>query len=141
MTNSIDPIRVEGLREFQRALKEMDGESQKKLRLVLNDAAELVVDRARRNVPVKTGGARKSIRVSSSQREARVKAGGARVPYYGFLDYGGKTGRWPNGTHRRPFERDGRYLYPAYYAERRSILERLERGLTDLARDSGLDVS
>ena len=33
MTASVQPIAIEGLKEFQKALKNMDGESQKKLRV------------------------------------------------------------------------------------------------------------
>jgi hypothetical protein len=136
---SVDPIHVVGLRDFQAALKAMDGESQKQLRVVLNRAAEMVADDARRKVPTRTGAARKSVRVQSSQREAKVVAGSKKVAYYGWLDFGGKVGR-SNSNVRRWVPR-GRYLYPAYDANRDEILKALGDGLADLARDAGLDVT
>lgn len=140
-----DPIQISGLREFQKALKDMDGESQKQLRLVLNDAVEMVAATARPRIPVGTGRARNSLRPSSSQREARVAAGGARVAYYGFLDFGGRVGPGRTGKNtgsvRRPFIKEGRYIYPAYYSVKPKVQARLEEGLRDLARNAGLDVT
>lgn len=134
-----DPIKITGLREFQRQLKDIDGESQKALRRVNNDAADVVVAGARRLVPVGPNRrARGSIRAQSSQREARVTGGGARAPYYPWLDFGGAVGR--GRSIRRPFLKDGRYIYATYSARRRWILVRLEEGLTELAKGAGLAV-
>lgn len=99
------PIRVEGLRELQAALKAFDGESQKALRVALNNAVEGIASDARRRVPTRSGKARASIRATSSQREARVSAGKKAVPYYGWLDYGGKTGI--GRSIDRPFRKAG----------------------------------
>ena len=43
---TVDPIKINGLTQFQRALKTMDGESQKQLRVVFNRAADLIVREA-----------------------------------------------------------------------------------------------
>jgi hypothetical protein len=134
---SVDPIKVVGLRDFQAALRAMDGESQKQLRVVLNRAAELVRADAARMVPTRTGRARASVRVQSSQREAKVVAGSKKIAYFGWLDFGGTIRR----TNRRPWYPRGRYLYPAYDRNQAEILEELTDGLADLARDAGLDVT
>lgn len=137
----IDPIRVDGLRELQQSLRNLDGESQKKLRLVLNVAADLVVTRARTRTPKLTGRAARSIRRQSSQREARVKAGGAKVPYFGWLDYGGKIQRWPEGQPLvRQFKPEGRIIYPAFDDQRDEVFEVLNEGLQALVTEAGLDV-
>lgn len=134
-----EPIKITGLQEFQRALKAMDGESQKKLRLVLNEAAAVVVGGAARRVPVRTGAARASLRAQSSQREAKVIGGSKKAPYYGWLDFGGRIGR--DKSQRRPFIAAGRYMYPAFSANRESIHKALERRLQELVREAGLEVS
>lgn len=136
---AVDGIRIEGLREFQAALREMDGESQKQLRVALNEAAEIVAAAARRKVPTRSGKARQSVKASSSQREARVQGGSARVPYYGWLDYGGKVG--PKRSVLRPFKRQGRYLYPAFHSEEDQVQTALEDALVALVRGAGLDVT
>ena len=135
---TVDPIKIGGLRDFQRALKLMDGESQKQLRVVLNSVAETVAAGARRRVPTKTGKAKASIKVASSQREARIKAGGPRASHYPWLDFGGRVGKGRSVL--RPFVQRGRYLYPTYDASRPEIQAALEKALTDLARTAGVGV-
>lgn len=132
-------IHVQGLREFQAALKAMDGESQKKLRVALNEAADLVATAARNRMPRQTGKARQSVKVASQQRVAAVKEGGTKAPYVPWLDWGGRVG--PKKSVVRPFRREGRYLYPAFDAQRADILAALEASLVGLARDAGLDVA
>jgi hypothetical protein len=134
-----DPIKITGLRELQASLKKMDGQSQKQLRNVLNESAEMVATGAQGLVTRRSGRAAGSIKVASSQREARVKAGGARVPYYGFLDYGGAVGR--NRSVKRPFIKGGRYIYPTYDAKRGAIETKIQESIVKLVQDSGLEVS
>lgn len=136
---TIQPISIEGLRDLQAALRGLDGEAQKQLRLVLNGAAATVAHAAARRVPTRTGKARGSIRPASSQREARVKAGGSKAAYYGWLDFGGAVGRKKNT--RRRFLREGRYMYPAFHANRDSIYNGLQKSLTDMLQSAGLEVS
>lgn len=134
--SAVDPIKIQGLKEFQRALKEMDGESQKQLRVVLNDVARTVATGAARRVPRQTGRAAASLREQSSQREARVIGGSKKVPYYGWLDFGGRVGR--DRTVRRPFIKAGRYMYPTLGANKETIGKALQQGLAQLARDAGV---
>lgn len=137
--NTVEPIKVAGLKDFQRALKQMDGESQKQLRVVLNQSATTVAQGAARRVPRRTGKAAASLRAMSSQREARVMGGSKKVPYYGWLDFGGRIGR--DKSQRRPFVAGGRYMYPTFSANRDSIYKSLAAGLAKLARDAGLEVT
>lgn len=132
-----ETIRITGIREFQKALKDMDKELPKQLRVALNAASQLVVDYAVPRVPTKTGRARRSLKVRSSQREARVAAGGRTAPYYAWLDFGGTL---PRGG-KRPFYTQGRFVYPGLAANRDEIQSALEVALTDLARHAGLEVT
>lgn len=134
-----DPVRIDGLRDLQAALKRMDGQSQKRLRVVLNAAADLVTEAAAPRVPRRTGRAAASLKAASGQRQASVKAGGGRAPYFAWLDFGGAVGR--RDSVRRPFLRDGRYLYPAYRDRKAAIREKISEGLDALIRDAGLDPS
>jgi hypothetical protein len=133
------PIRVDGMRELQAALKAVDGEAQKELRVVGNEVAELIVSGAQRLVARRSGRARGSIRAQSGQREVRISAGGGRAPYYAWLDFGGNVGR--KGSVGRAFLRDGRYLYPTYQRRRAELVTRLERGLAALVARAGLEVA
>lgn len=134
-----DPIRIDGLKEFQRALKDMDRQLPKQIRLILNDATALVIDWARPRIPTATGRAKASVKARSSQREARVAIGGNRAPYMPWLDFGGQ-GKAPGRPPARPFIRKGRYLYPGLEATRDEVTEKMSAGLADLGRSAGLDV-
>lgn len=135
---TIDPISIKGLRDLQSALKALDGEAQKELRLALNEVAQTVAKGAGRRVPTRSGRAQRSLKVGSSQREAKVKAGGNAAPYYPWLDFGGRVGR--NKSVERRFITQGRYIYPTYFANRDSITRALEKQLTDLIKRHGLEV-
>jgi hypothetical protein len=136
---TVEQVKITGLRDFQAALRTMDGETQKQLRLVLNKAADLVVVGARRRVPTRTGAAQSSIRAGSTQREASVKAGSRRAPYYPWLDFGGRVGRGRSISRR--FQAGGRYVYPAYDEVRPKVQDILEAELAALARSAGLAVT
>lgn len=138
MAEVIQPIRIEGIKELQRSLKAMDGESQKRLRDVFNSAAQVVAEGAAMKVPRETGTARASIRVGSSQREARVKAGSARkAPYYPWLDFGGRVGKKKSVA--RPFLKSGRYIFPAFDDRRDFIYQKLQDELIAMLRSVGWD--
>lgn len=132
-----EAIRITGLKEYVRELRKLDADLPKTVRLVLNDAMKIVVDDAKPRVPVRTGRAAGSIRARSGQREAKVSAGGKRVPYYAWLDFGGAVGRRHHT--KRPFIKQGRYIWRAYAANKKRIEAKLLDGLTKNAAEAGLD--
>jgi hypothetical protein len=108
---TIDPIGIEDLNKFIKNLKVIDRDLPKAMRLAGNDAVQPVIQWAVPKVPKRSGKAAGSIRAASTQKGARIKAGGSRAPYYAWLDFGGRVG--PNKSVLRKFYSDGRYLYPA----------------------------
>ena len=136
----VEPIRIEGLRDLQKAMRQASEGSQKQLRVVFNEAAETVAGGARSRVPRgPSGAARASLKPMSGQREAKVVAGGKKAPYYPWLDFGGRVGR--NRSVERRFIDGGRYLYPSWSANRKSILVALAESVARVARDAGLEVT
>lgn len=133
-------LTVNGLREFARAVTNLDRTAGRALRLALNDVADVVIDAARPSVPRVTGTAAASIRARSTRMKVRVTAGGDEAPYYPWLDFGGHVGR--HGTAARAFLKEGRYLYPTYYEQRRSGVYDtvLEQHLRRVAVAAGLAV-
>src|SRR5690606_11224806 len=83
-------IKIEGLREIQQALKNMDPALPKVLRVALNEAVHAVVSDAVERVPKRTGRTAKTVKGASTQNKARVKGGGARARHFGWLDFGGR---------------------------------------------------
>jgi hypothetical protein len=131
-------IRIDGLREFQAAMRAVDKNLPKELRLMFNDVVKIIADAARPMVPSRTGTAAASIKPQSTQRMGQVKAGGSRASYYAWLDFGGSVGR-QKSVHR-PFLKRGRYLFVAYEAHKPAIEAATARGITELMRKSGLAV-
>lgn len=134
-----DPIRVVGLADFNRSLRKLDADLPKALRQGLNTAAQVVVDYATPKIPRRSGRAARAIRVASTRTEVRVRAGGPRVPYWPWLDFGGKVGR--DRSVERRFYTEGRYLYPALRERRTQIEAALSKALVSVAEQAGLDVT
>lgn len=132
-------IGIGGIRDFQRQLRQMDTDLPKQMRVTLNGSAEIVVRHARPKIPTRSGAAAASLKVRSSQREARVAAGGRRAPYYPWLDFGGRVG--PNDSVARPFYTEGRYVYPTVRERQTEIQETMAAGLAELAAGAGLAVT
>jgi hypothetical protein len=133
-------IQITGLREFQRALRDMDAGLPTLIRTVLNEATEIVIDYAAPRIPRRTGHAAASLLARSSQREARVALGGRRAPYAGWLDFGG-GGRRPGRPPHRPYIAGGRYIWRGYETNRERIVDVMSAGLAQLAHDAGLEVT
>src|SRR5688500_14053726 len=87
-----EAIRVEGLKPFVKSLKALDRDLPKAMRHANNAVASVVVDAAGPKIPVRSGKARRSLKAKSTRTAVRVSAGGKRVAYYGWLDFGGSTG-------------------------------------------------
>ncbi len=132
-------IKIEGLTKFSRALRQLDQDAPKQLRLELNNAADLLITRTKPEIPYRTGRAAASLKRRSTRTVARVGVGGNRAPYYPWLDFGGRTGI--NRSVDRKFFRRGRYLYPTLGKIKPEIEAILLEGLKTVAKNSGLEVT
>lgn len=130
-------VSVGGLAALNRGLRAIDKDAPKALRLALNEAAALLVDRAKPTVPSVTGAARRSMVARSTRTSARVAVGGKRAPYFPWLDFGGE-GRVKGRPVARPFLREGRYVYPTLGRIRPQIEEQLQESLSAVVRGAGL---
>lgn len=135
---TIEPVKITGLSEFTRNLKKINADLPKVLRLAHNEAGQLIVDYARPRVPNKTGRAAGTIKTRSTRTETRVQGGSKRVPWYAWLDFGGRVGR--SRSVHRPFIKQGRYLYPALGANYDKFVAVLEEKLIEVARQAGVEV-
>lgn len=140
-----EPVKIQGLRQFVKGLKDMDSDLAKAVRLAFNEAADIVADDARPRIPRRSGRARGSLKVASTQKLARVRAGGNRAPYYPWLDFGGqigaRAGKARGQRGRRPFLKDGRYVYRSYDRKRPEFIEAMRDGLVKVARDAGVEIT
>jgi phage gpG-like protein len=131
---SDDAVRVDGLKELRKALKDAEDATPTVLRAALNEAAQVVVKVAKPRLPHRTGALANTLKVASSQTKAQVALGSTRVPYAGWVDFGGKR------PHERPYKKSGRYVLPAYESQKDNITKLLQARLDKLVKDAGLDV-
>lgn len=131
-------VKVSGLRQLSRALKQVGPEAPKELRKALNESAEFLVGKVKPQIPVRKGSARASLKVRSTRTLVRVSAGGRKAPYYPWLDFGGRVGRKKRTV--RKFYSDGRYLYPTLARERDEFAKILQDAVVRTIENSGLEV-
>lgn len=134
-----EAIKIDGLAQFARDLKKLDGDLPKALRVAMNEAADIVVGAAVPRIPKRSGRAARSVKARSTRTAVRVVGGSARVPYYPWLDFGGRVGR--SKAVSRPFLKEGRYIYKAYFAKQREFEDVLMEALIDVARQAGVEVT
>ena len=101
-----DPtVKIEGLRELRRVLRQTDVESARALQRGLKDAASVVATEAASRAPHRTGELARSIRPYAAGNKAGVRS---RLPYAGVVHWGGTIR--PRGVpiefKRRPFIAD-----------------------------------
>lgn len=139
-------IQIEGLKEFRRDLKRIDEELAKELRADLLVIAREIAKETAARVPVKSGKAAGSVRAGVSGNNAYVQGGKANVPYYGWLDFGGRNaisgrprsvGPW-KGSGAGP--QSGRFIYPTIVRNRREIEMQAQQAF-DKAADKALEKS
>lgn len=133
MAKQTSGVRVIGLKELQKALRDADKELPKQLREANKQAAEIVTGKARSNFLGRPGVAPKvapSVRALAQQRSASVKIGGARFPYALGSEFGGgrhgKGNPTPAGGHTTqfpPFRKSGYALYPAIASESDRVVD------------------
>lgn len=131
-------VEVKGIKDLSKALRKIDSEAPKGLRVALNGSADFLIGEARTLIPRRTGRAAGSLKAKSTRTEVRISVGGSRARYYPWLDFGGRTGRKRSVV--RPFIKEGRYLYPTLRKNRARFTTLLESSLNDVVRGAGLDV-
>lgn len=116
-------IRVDGLRELQTRMRTLPPSVRKQFNREMRAVANIAVAAVRAQMPEDSGAAKQSVKPSLSGGYVAVRAGGSKVPYYPWLDFGGtlhKSGGRRN-TQRRAFFKEGRWIYPVIARNRPRI--------------------
>lgn len=140
-TGVFSSVKVEGLSQFRRGLKDIDKGIPKALRLAFNDIVDMVVEDAKPKVPRRSGKAAGSVKAASTQGAARIKAGGTKAPYFPWLDFGGKRKGRGGGVAEREFKKVGRYIWHSFAKHKGEIIESTEAAIATIARQAGLEVT
>lgn len=140
-------VYVAGVRELRSALRRMDSSLLPEVREGLRDAGQVVARDAKRRVrasiknPSRSSGrAEGSIRITVGGNKVYIVGGKARVPYFGWLDFGGTLR--PSGGRRNTINRSrpskGRYIYPAIGSNIDEVVRGIEKAVRSAARKAGL---
>ena len=81
---------IEGLREVQKALKDLSDDLKNEMKPTHLEAAKIVAAAAKPLAPVRTGRLAASIRAAAVRTGGRVRVGAGAVPYAGPIHFG-----WP----------------------------------------------
>ena len=87
-------------------------------------AVEPVAALARSSLPKSNDILAGDIRTNATRTGATVRMGRAKVPWAGWVEFGGTRPQGPSDRAARPFQKSGRYLFPA--------AERLRTTVADL---------
>lgn len=144
MAETVGPVEVHGLKEFNKALKEADKKYSKELRAANVAASRRVVTRAKAIAAMRGGVAAKaatSLRALASVKGAQIKLGGDRYPYalgaeFGSLQFrqfptwrGNQWVAW--GT-----SGVGYFLHPAIRDQYDEIVEEYGEAIDRIMRDA-----
>lgn len=136
-------VKVEGLVELRKTLRNLgDKELVNQLKQTNKSAAQIVVQAALPNVPVRSGRLKGSVRALGSQRSGRAVAGAARAKHAGAIHWGRKRGNVgsPPGNRIGVNMITGRpFLWNAARAHERQIAEQYADDIAALLRRLGLD--
>lgn len=133
-------VDVDGVNEALRGLRRMDRRTPDAVRSSTQSASDIIAGQVRSRLPLgpsANGHIRSTVDVRSVGMGYEVSAGNAKLPYYGWLDFGGAVGRDNSVT--RPFIGGGRYMFRSYTEEKSFIAQRMENAIRNAAKMSGLD--
>ena len=124
-------IQIDGLKETQQALRELSSDLKTELKATHKQAAEVIVEGAKRYVPMRTGKLAASIRAAATMTSGKVRAGSAAVPYAGPVHFG-----WPARRIKpQPF------IYDAMDVRRQEVYNLYAQRIFGLIDKHGLDQS
>lgn len=129
-------VRIEGAKELRAAIKAaQDAGLARQLAAANKSAAQVVVDSALPNVPVRTGRLRQSVRALGSQTRGNVKAGSASVDYAAAIHWGRKRGNvWHHKKGRNPIK--GRpFLWDAAHSALAGVVDAYDKAITALLKE------
>lgn len=144
----VERVEVVGLRDFQRALRRVDQDLPKQLRVVNLRMAEMVANDARARASALGGIAAKSapsIKAMAQQRSAAVRIGGRRYPFALGAEFGSiqfkQFKAWRGNQHSFKGvafvnHTTGYFLYPAIRANHQKILDTYLDAAADVAREA-----
>lgn len=130
-------VRVEGMAEVLAGLSRLASSAPAAGLDAASESAKIVGGEAKLGVPIGPGAGGHAV-ASLTATGPQVSGGGSRFPYFPWLDFGGAVGK--NNSVRRPFIRQGRFIWDTYANNKLRVEVEMDRSITQAARMSGLEV-
>lgn len=122
-------VEIDGLRQVQKALKDVSQESRDDMKETHRQAGQIIVDAAQPLIPVQSGGLLASIKSAPIQRQGRVRLGSAAIPYAGPIHFG-----WPaRNITPNPF------IYDVLDGRRAEVSRLYEQRIDEIIKKNDLD--
>ena len=121
-------VQVQGLNETLRALKKL-GDDMEDLKDANADISSTVARAASALAPRLTGNLASSIKGNRAAKRVQIKAGGARVPYAGVIEYGWQS----RGIRPQP------YLRKAAYENQSYVIDKYEENIKQVIQKYDFD--
>jgi hypothetical protein len=122
-------IEIDGLRQVQKALRNVSQESRDDMKETHRQAGQIIVDAATPLVPVESGALLASIKSAPLQRQGRVRLGSASLPYAGPIHFG-----WPaRGIAPNPF------IYEVLDGRRAEVSRLYEQRIDEIIKKNDLE--
>lgn len=121
-------VKIQGLREVQRALSDLSDDLKNEMKGTHLEAAKAVLPEAQRLAPFRTGALSSSLRATATRTGGRIRAGSSAVPYAGPIHFG-----WPaRRIAPQPF------VYEALDPRRDEVIEVYAKKLNELITKYGI---
>lgn len=158
-------LAMPGLKPLATALGSVAPEAKRQFTADLKGIGKIVQAETQADMPRVTGKARRSVRVKVVMRKGfegvEISEGGSVAPWAPWLDFGGSVGRGRKTTARvtigggrvrverggsrgsgavvRPYIKEGRYLYPAYYRRYDDMVKATLEAVRKATASAGLE--
>lgn len=136
-------LEVSGLKELRSALKQLDDGSLKRLRDSLKVAGDIIASDARRRAAGFSKRAAATIRTTAGGNRVYIQGGKAKLPWYGWADFGTRSpvsgrprsvGPWA-GSGAGPGR--GRFIYPAIDDKFDALVAKVAEAIGDSIDQAG----
>ena len=127
-----EPLKIKNLNNVIRALKQLETPASE-ISAAGMEAAKIVIryanlPQAVGGAPERTGALKRSMRPAKVQRGAKVRAGGAKVPYANPIHWGWfKRNIKPNPFFYRALGKNVDEIYKTYADQLRKLIQRVDR--------------
>ena len=128
---AVADVKVRGLDEFVDGVAKLETKISEMAPDRFDEIAEIATSAVRVKMPRRSGKLAASVRKGRRKNAVLVRVGKAKVPYAGWIEYGGNRVGRGGGIASRPIVKGGRYLYPTALELQPQLIKVANQGAKD----------